>query len=98
MGRDLRGRRILIEGVSHRYVIRGCDVVEVEPLAGNTASARVTYRIGEQAFGLVINRYSAWVLWIAVVAALPLIGLPMRPLSHRMPKAWARRLNKVLRP
>jgi hypothetical protein len=89
---------LLVEGVSHRYVVRGADVLEIVPIKGNSASARIVYRIGDTTLALVVNVYRPWVFWVGVVASLPLVGAPLRPLSHRIPVRWARRLQAVLAP
>jgi hypothetical protein len=89
--------RILIEGVSHRYVILAQDVIEVTALKATTASARVTYRVGEVTLGVVINRHSTWALWLGAVATIPILGLPVRPWGQRPARTWARRLGAALR-
>ena len=89
--------RLLIEGVSHRYVILAQDVIEVAALKATTASARVTYRIGEVTLGVVVNRHSTWALWLGAVATIPILGLPVRPWGQRPARSWARRLGAVLR-
>src|SRR5207247_208023 len=93
---EARGR-VLIEGVSHRYVILARDVIEVTALKAATASARVTYGIGEAVLGVVINRHSTWALWLGALASVPIIGLPVRPWGQRAARVWARRLGAVLR-
>jgi hypothetical protein len=89
--------RLLIEGVSHRYVILAQDVIELTALKATTASARVTYRVGEVTLGVVINRHSTWALWLGAVATIPILGLPVRPWGQRPARVWARRLGAVLR-
>jgi hypothetical protein len=89
--------RLLIEGVSHRYVIRGGDVTSILPLKSNQSTVQINYRIGETDFGIVVNRYRAVVFWLSALAAMPLLGLPVRSFSRRAPDKFAQYLRQVLR-
>ncbi|MDG3002705.1 hypothetical protein [Paludisphaera mucosa] len=51
---DRENRRVVFEGLSHRYVILGEDVADFWPLkAGEAVSARVDYRVGDAVLPLV---------------------------------------------
>ena len=62
---DVENRRLLVEGVSHRYVIRGEDVTCLWPLqAHSIISARIDYEIGGERLSLVLARRNPWfILW-----------------------------------
>jgi hypothetical protein len=52
---DRENRRILLEGLSHRYVIRGEDVASFWPLqTGEVISVRIDYRIGDVLLPVVL--------------------------------------------
>jgi hypothetical protein len=52
---DVANRRILLDGLSHRYVIRGEDVTCLWPVqTGEAISARIDYRVGEATVALVL--------------------------------------------
>ena len=54
-------RRILLEGLSHRYVIRGEDVTCFWPLQAHAViSIRIDYRIGEERLALVLATTNPW--------------------------------------
>jgi hypothetical protein len=58
---DPEHRRILFEGLSHRYVIRGEDVTCFWPLqAHEVISIRIDYRIGEERLALVLATTNPW--------------------------------------
>ena len=58
---DAENRRLLVEGVSHRYVIRGEDVTCLWPLqAHSIISARIDYEIGGERYSLVLARRNPW--------------------------------------
>jgi hypothetical protein len=58
---DAENRRLLIEGMSHRYVIRGEDVRCLWPLqAHSIISARVDYEIGGERLSIVLARRNPW--------------------------------------
>jgi hypothetical protein len=58
---DAENRRILFEGLSHRYVIRGEDVTCFWPLqAHSIMSARIDYQIGDQRLAIVLARTNPW--------------------------------------
>lgn len=52
---DRPNRRVLLEGVSHRYLIRADDVATLWPLqSGDKISLRIDYRIGEEPLSVVL--------------------------------------------
>ena len=54
---DPEHRRIVMEGLSHRYLIRGEDVTCFRPLlAQNILSIRINYRIGDVTLSLDVTR------------------------------------------
>ena len=89
--------RLLIEGISHRYVIRGADVTEITPLRAIGQSVRLTYLIAGEPFAIVLNRYNAWATWAAALAIIPGLGLIFRGISQRGPRRWALRVAGALR-
>jgi hypothetical protein len=62
---DGENRRLLFEGLSHRYVIRGEDVTCLWPLQSHSIiSARIDYLIGDDRLALVFSRGNPWFhLW-----------------------------------
>jgi hypothetical protein len=58
---DPEHRRILLEGLSHRYVIRGEDVTCFWPLQAHAViSIRIDCRIGEERLALVLATTNPW--------------------------------------
>src|SRR5262249_17111360 len=58
---DPEHRRILFDGLSHRYVIRGEDVTCFWPLQAHAViSIRIDYRIGEERLSLVLATTNPW--------------------------------------
>jgi hypothetical protein len=56
---DESNRRLLIEGVSHRYLIQGADVIEFDPIdSETTAAVRLRYRIGNSELPIVLSHFS----------------------------------------
>jgi hypothetical protein len=79
---DKPRRRLLIEGVSHRYVIRGQDVTELRPAhAGASTSAYVRWRVGAEELSIVLNRPNMGHVLFYTISRVPLIGFPLRPFT-----------------
>jgi hypothetical protein len=58
---DPENRRIMLEGLSHRYVIRGADVTSFWPLqAHSVISIRIDYMIAEEKLALVLATTNPW--------------------------------------
>jgi hypothetical protein len=52
---DRPNRRVLMEGISHRYVVRDVDVTSFWPLqSGDKVSVRIDYRVGDEPLALVL--------------------------------------------
>jgi hypothetical protein len=63
---DRANRRVLLDGLSHRYVIRGEDVTSFWPVqAGEVISIRLDYRVGDTTLPLVLATTNPYVhlLW-----------------------------------
>jgi hypothetical protein len=57
---DQQQRRVLIEGCGHRYVVRGEDVVRLDPLeSGAKAAIELVYKIGGEQLAIVLYREHA---------------------------------------
>lgn len=58
---DRERRRLVIEGLTHRYVIRAEDVSQVWPVAASAAAAvRVDWRAGDEPLSLVFSEMNIW--------------------------------------
>ena len=52
---DQPNRRLLIEGLSHRYVVRGEDVANLWPIpSGDTVAVQLDYRVGPETLSMVL--------------------------------------------
>lgn len=86
---DESAHRILLEGCTHRYIIRGADVVLLRPAPSNTSSAiEMRWRIGARELGVVLTD-------AAVRHAFAAHFVPSAPLSAAT--KLAARLAAVLR-
>jgi hypothetical protein len=95
---DATRRRLLIEGISHRYVIRGEDVTAIEPVGSAVASVRVDLVIGgTQPLAIVVARYSPAAGFVYALAAQPVIGPLFRGAAAGFGRRFARRLRETLR-
>ncbi|AMV38556.1 hypothetical protein [Planctomyces sp. SH-PL62] len=58
---DRAGRRLIFEGLTHRYVIRGEDVAALWPVPSQSnVAVRIDYRIGEIVLPLVFATPNPW--------------------------------------
>ena len=58
---DREHRRLVVEGLTHRYVIRAEDVSQIWPVAASAASAvRVDWRVDEEPLSLVFSEMNIW--------------------------------------
>lgn len=82
---DAPNRRILLEGVSYRYLIRADDVATLWPLqSGDKISIQIDYRIGEEALSVVL------------AADNPLSHVFHGVFAHRPFRALVRRFGETL--
>ena len=94
---DIRNRRLLLEGVSHRYVIRGCDVTCLRPPArGSGVNVEIHFRIGDEELRLVATRPNMPRTIVYGLSRYPLLGWPLRPLVERSSPRFARQLATAL--
>lgn len=94
---DVAGRQLLIEGVTHRYVIRSRDVVRVKPVVfGTGRNAEVTYRVGNVELSLVLQLPAGVLLLVGAMAGQPLIGAAFKPIQTRASVRFAQRIARVL--
>jgi hypothetical protein len=78
---DPTHKRLLMEGITHRYVIRGDDVTSLWPLqSGPTISLQLAYRIGEEP------------LTVVLAADNPLFHVLHGAFAHRTLKTFVRQL------
>jgi hypothetical protein len=90
-------RRLLIEGVSHRYLIRSQDVVDLRPAPrGASTAVIVRYRIGPEELGIVLIRPNTAHVLLYSLSRLPLVGLPLRPFAGHGSAKLAKRFSAVL--
>jgi hypothetical protein len=95
---DAPRRRLLVEGISHRYVIRGQDVCAIEPLRSAAATVRIDLLVGgAQPLSLVVAEFSAAAVFVYALASLPLLALVLRGAAAGFGKRFARRLSVALR-
>lgn len=88
---DCSNRRLLVEGVSHRYVVHARDVTALVPLvSGASQSVRVDCCVaagvgdgGGEAFSFVLHRYANGATILYGFAILPLLNLVLLPYVRR---------------
>jgi hypothetical protein len=94
---DAQHRRLIIEGISHRYLIRGVDVTQLKPVQSSmSVVVQINYRIGEHTFGIALNRYGMGGAMITAFAQQPIIGALIRLVAGSPSKRFARRVGKIL--
>jgi hypothetical protein len=90
-------RRLLIEGVSHRYVVRAQDVVGVWPVPrGSSTSIFIQWRVGAEELLVALNRPNMGHVFLYTLSRSPLIGLPLRPFSGHGSMKLARKFVAAL--
>jgi hypothetical protein len=94
---DAANRRLLLEGISHRYVIRGSDVTALHPARSSQVNVMIRYRVGPEELGLVMARPNMGRSIVYGLSRFPLFGWPLRPLMQRSSPRFARRLARALR-
>jgi hypothetical protein len=102
---DSGRRRLLLEGVSHRYVVNGRDVTALVPLvSGASVSVRIEYRVarsgdggdGGQPFSFVLNRYSNGNILVYTFSTFPILNLVIGPIVRRSSARFATRIGRAL--
>jgi len=95
---DHAHQRVLVEGISHRYLIRGRDVAELKPVeSGAAVAAQISYHVVDRDVSLVVYVVSARAVLPQAAAAFPVLGLVLRPFAPRARKRFVRRLASALR-
>jgi hypothetical protein len=93
---DHGNHRLLLEGVSHRYVIRGQDVCYLRPLQGTSSiGAEIGCRVMDVEFALVVYRFSMINVVLYAFTTFPLLGFMMKGFTVAPSRRFTMKLTEL---